>query len=124
MLYPMLSRLLPQRKKILARARILRKLKMTNAEQLLWNEIRAHRFCGLKFRRQVPLGPYIADFLCVEKKLIIELDGKSHEEKKSYDERRTKYLEERGLRVLRFTNDDVEDDVEIVLKRIAEIINE
>ena len=97
---------------------------MTNAEQLLWNEIRAHRFGGLKFRRQVPLGPYIADFLCVEKKLIIELDGKSHEGKKSYDERRTEFLEKCGLRVLRFKNDDVEDDVEIVLKRISEIISE
>ena len=97
---------------------------MTNAEQLLWNEIRAHRFGGLKFRRQVPLGPYIADFLCVEKKLIIELDGKSHEGKKSYDERRTKYLEECDLRVLRFTNDDVEGDMEGVLQRIAEVVSE
>lgn len=116
----MLSELFPQKEKILSRARILRKTKMTNAEQLLWNEIRAHRLYGLKFRRQIPLGPYIADFLCIEKKLIIELDGKSHEERKSYDERRTKYLEEHGFQVLRFTNDDVENDVEIVLKKIAE----
>jgi len=120
----MLTRLHPQRKKTLDRARLLRKAQMTNAEQLLWNEIRAHRFGGLKFRRQVPLGPYIADFLCVEKKLIIELDGKSHEGKKSYDERRTKYLEECDLRVLRFTNDDVEGDMEGVLQRIAEVVSE
>jgi len=120
----MLTRLHPQRKKTLDRARLLRKTQMTNAEQLLWNEIRAHRFGGLKFRRQVPLGPYIADFLCVEKKLIIELDGKSHEGKKSYDERRTKYLEECDLRVLRFTNDDVEGDMEGVLQRIAEVVSE
>ena len=119
----MLTRLHPQRKKTLDRARLLRKAQMTNAEQLLWNEIRAHRFGGLKFRRQVPLGPYIADFLCVEKKLIIELDGKSHEGKKSYDERRTKYLEECDLCVLRFTNDDVEGDIEGVLQRVAKVVS-
>ena len=117
----MLTRLHPQRKKTLDRARLLRKAQMTNAEQLLWNEIRAHRFGGLKFRRQVPLGPYIADFLCVEKKLIIELDGKSHEGKKSYDERRTGFLEKCGLRVLRFKNDDVEGDMEGVLQRVAKV---
>jgi len=117
----MLTRLHPQRKKTLDRARLLRKAQMTNAEQLLWNEIRAHRFGGLKFRRQVPLGPYIADFLCVEKKLIIELDGKSHEGKKSYDERRTEFLEKCGLRVLRFKNDDVEGDMEGVLQRVAKV---
>ena len=96
---------------------------MTNAEQLLCDEVRSRRFNGLKFRRQAPLGPYIVDFLCVEKRLVIELDGKSHEGRESYDERRTAYLAEHGLLVLRFPNDDVENDTEDVLRRIADFIS-
>jgi len=119
----MLNHLFPLRKKSLWRARIFRKAQMANAEQLLWDEVRSRRFNGLKFRKQAPLGPYIVDFLCVEKRLVIELDGESHEGRKSYDERRTAYLAERGLLVLRFPNDDVEDDTEDVLRRIAEFIS-
>jgi len=119
----MLNHLFPLRKKSLGRARIFRKAQMTNAEQLLCDEVRSRRFNGLKFRRQAPLGPYIVDFLCVEKRLVIELDGKSHEGRESYDERRTAYLAEHGLLVLRFPNDDVENDTEDVLRRIADFIS-
>ena len=85
---------------------------LTPAEQLLWSVLRAHRLAGLKFRRQVSIGPYIADFYCAAAGLIVEADGESHEVRQSYDQQRTIDLESHGLRVIRVSNDDVMTNLE------------
>ncbi len=89
-------------------ARELRR-NMTQAERRLWSAVRGKRLLGLKFRRQQPIGPLIVDFVFVEAGLIIELDGAQHhdEEQFWYDYRRTKFLETKGYRVMRFNNSDV-----------------
>lgn len=100
------------------RAKHLRQ-NMTGPERKLWSLLRARRLRGLKFRRQVPIGPFIVDFLCKEVSLVIELDGWSHTDRGKYDLRRQAYLEEEGYRVLRIDNDDVlAADVEPVLHGI------
>lgn len=92
--------------------------KMTTTEILLWEKLRNRRFKGIKFRRQVNIGPYIADFLCKQHRLIIEVDGKSHDDKKEYDEKRDTFLNEHGYSVLRIKNEDVCNDIDDVLKKI------
>ena len=87
-------------------AKILRR-NMTDAEQKLWRQLRASRFAGHKFKRQVPLGKFVVDFVAPSAKLIIELDGGQHAEQAQEDAVRTAFLEQRGYRVLRFWNDDV-----------------
>ena len=79
----------------------------TDAERRLWQHLRLRQFAGCKFRRQVPIAGYIADFVCPEMKLIVELDGGQHVEQAAYDARRTHALEAEGYRVLRYWNDDV-----------------
>ncbi|HLC75910.1 MAG TPA: DUF559 domain-containing protein [Candidatus Peribacterales bacterium] len=115
----MLSHLLRTSKKTIGRARLLRKAQFTIAERLLWEELRGRRCNGIKFRRQVPLEPFIADFLCAEAHLVIELDGESHKGREAYDARRTKFLAQHDFRVMRFRNDDVIEDIDTVLKRIV-----
>ncbi len=88
------------------RARALRR-DDTDAEARLWNALRARRLGGWRWRRQVPKGPFIVDFLCVEAGLVVELDGGQHTEQVAYDERRTADLEGLGLRVIRFWNSAV-----------------
>ncbi|HSD37328.1 MAG TPA: endonuclease domain-containing protein [Rhodocyclaceae bacterium] len=90
----------------------------TEAEQCLWYHLRAHRFLGLKFKRQKPVGPYIADFICIEGKLIVEVDGGQHVEAKAYDDARDKYLNDQGFTVLRFWNNEVLNQTEAVLDKI------
>ena len=89
-------------------ARDLRR-RMTNAEEILWRELRGRKFLGLKFRRQMPVGPYVADFACIERKLIVECDGRPHEndEQRAHDARRDAWFRENGRRVLRIPNDRV-----------------
>jgi adenine-specific DNA-methyltransferase len=89
---------------------------MTEAETLLWQHLRARQVAGCKIRRQVELGPYIADFACIEKKLIIEADGGQHGEE--WDAERTASLESMGYRVLRFWNHEILTETEAVLERI------
>nr|WP_311538695.1 endonuclease domain-containing protein [uncultured Bradyrhizobium sp.] len=103
------------------RAKQLRRA-MTRAETLLWRHLKADRLAGLNFRRQAPIGSYIADFVAHACKLVVELDGESHdfEERIRHDERRDAWLESRGYRVLRFTNDDVMRNLEGVALSIAE----
>jgi NAD+ synthetase len=103
----------------LERIRQLRK-NQTNAEQLLWALIRDRQLANHKFRRQHPLPPYIADFYCHEAKVVIELDGGQHHEDQAlmYDAQRTKYLEEQGLSVLRFANQDVLTKTQLVLETL------
>ncbi len=97
----------------IAKAKELRK-NSTDAERVLWQQLRAHRFAGYKFRRQQPLGHYIVDFVCFEKHLIIELDGGQHAEQAVYDAERSAWLQSQGFRVLRFWNHEVLTDVEAV----------
>ena len=102
---------------LLKNAKSLRK-SQTDAEIKLWYYLRAHRFMGLKFKRQKPIGKYIVDFICIEQKLIIELDGGQHADKVDYDEQRTKFLENEGYQVLRFWNNQVLQEMESVLEAI------
>jgi len=94
---------------------------MTEAELKLWNELRAHRLMGLGFRRQVPIGPYVADFVCSAHNLIVEVDGSQHGEAENVarDQARTAYLEGRGWTILRFWNDDVLRDIDGVCDHIV-----
>jgi very-short-patch-repair endonuclease len=80
--------------------------------------LRSRKLNGLKFRRQVPVGHYIADFLCIETKVILELDGPSHDESEEEDVRRTRWLNEQGYRVVRFLNEHVQQDIDAVLRTI------
>ena len=86
-------------------ARTMRR-EMTEAEGKLWSELRNRRLDRIKFRRQVPIGNYIADFVCLHSRLIVELDGSQHSESR-YDAVRDAELKRRGFRVLRFWNDEV-----------------
>ena len=90
----------------------------TQAEAYLRERLRAKRLQGLKFKRQVPIGPYIADFVCRQAKLIVELDGSQHADAADYDERRTRFLQDQGYQVLRFWNNDVLERTEAVLEVI------
>jgi len=90
----------------------------TTAESLLWNQIRAKRFFGIKFKRQYGVGPYILDFFCREKHLAIEIDGGQHAEKIDYDNNRTMYLNDHGIKVLRFWNNEVTQNIDGVLETI------
>jgi very-short-patch-repair endonuclease len=88
------------------KARSLRK-SQTDVEQLLWKQLRNRNLSNHKFRRQFPIEPYIADFACLELKLIIELDGGQHANQINYDDQRSLFLEQRGFKVIRFWNNDV-----------------
>lgn len=94
----------------------------TEAEKILWNVLRGKRLNGLKFRRQHPYEKTILDFFCVEHQLVVELDGSIHDEPDQFssDEERTKFLNDRGLKVIRFKNDDVLKNLPNVLRRIVE----
>ena len=95
----------------------------TPTEQKLWHHLRAKRFEGAKFRRQVVIGRYIADFACrIPRMLIVEVDGETHALQPAYDEQRTAFLESKGYRVLRFTNREVGANMDGVLMTIAEAL--
>ena len=98
----------------------------TKAEKLLWEKLRNNQLGGLKFRRQHPVNIYIADFYCHKFKLIIELDGDYHnqEEQKQKDEVRTEVLRLNGLKIIRFKNEEVEQDINQVLTTIKNKIEQ
>jgi len=100
------------------RSRSLR-LRQTDAEQKLWQRLRGRQINGAKFRRQYPIGPYFADFCCVEQQLIVELDGSQHAERGAADEKRTTFLAQEGYRVIRFWDNEVLTYMTSVLERIA-----
>ena len=106
--------------RIIARARALRRA-MTGAERKLWSALRANRFAELHFRRQAPVGPYIADFACVAQRMVIEVDGATHstDAELARDARRDAWMAENGWRVLRFTNEDIYKRFADVLETIA-----
>ena len=105
------------RKPTLAKARRLRG-EMTEAEKRLWYLLRGHRFGGVKFKRQVPVGPYIVDFASISRRLIIELDGGQHDSRREHDVRRSAWLEADGYRVIRFWN-KVFENLDLVLQAIS-----
>ena len=102
---------------LLDNAKTLRR-NLTDAEQKLWYHLRAHRFMGRKFKRQKPIGRYVVDFVCLEEKLIIELDGGQHAENIEYDQVRDSWLRGQGYTVLRFWNNELMNETEGVLERI------
>jgi len=103
---------------VIDRARGLRH-HATPPEQFLWWVLRSRRLGGLKFRRQEPIGPYVVDYCCREIKLIVELDGMSHDDEQSRDAVRERWLQEQGYRLVRVTNWDVNEDLEAVARLIA-----
>jgi len=94
----------------------------TEAEVLLWHQLRDKRVGGLRFRRQYRLGPFIVDFVCLSARLVIEVDGPSHELTVDADVRRTRWLEDQGFRVLRFSNDQVMHDLAGVVQTIGAVL--
>jgi very-short-patch-repair endonuclease len=104
-------------------ARRLRK-NPTDAESRLWWCLRQKQLGGFRFRRQVPLGSYVADFVCLSEKLVIEVDGGQHAERIEHDEARTAWLAANGFRVLRFWNNDVLGNMEGVLQTILDALEQ
>jgi very-short-patch-repair endonuclease len=96
---------------------------MTNAEKRIWYRLRAHRFSGASFRRQFAIGAYVVDFVCLECRLIVEIDGGQHSENAS-DASRDAWLRSQGFEVLRFWNNDVLSNTNGVLERIAQAIQD
>ena len=94
---------------------------MTDSERLLWSRLRAEQM-GVKFRRQHPLGHYVADFACLDPKIVVELDGSQHQEQQAYDERRDAFFAQQGFKVLRFPTNAPMVNLEGVLTVIAEEI--
>jgi very-short-patch-repair endonuclease len=103
------------------KARQLRKT-MTVAELALWRHLRLGQLKGCKFRRQQPIGKYIVDFICLEKRLIIEVDGGQHSELASYDSERNAWLESQGFSVLRFWNNQLLKEMEAVEEVIVDAL--
>ena len=104
------------------RAKQLRR-NLTTAERRLWYRVRARRFFSYKIRQQVPIGPYVADFVCMDARLIIEVDGGQHAERSARDERRDRFLSEQGFVTVRFWNNEVLGNFDGVLCRIKEVLD-
>ena len=96
---------------------------MTEAEDKLWHELRDRRLDRIKFRRQMPIGKYIADFVCIDARLVVEIDGSQHADS-AYDEQRKAELKARGFRVLRFWNDDVLREMNSVCETIIAYVRD
>ncbi len=97
---------------------------MTEPETRIWFKLRAKRFADIKFRKQKVVGKYIVDFSSNEPKLAIEIDGDTHAGHEEYDAIRTRFLEERGYRVIRFSNKDIMENLEDVLETLAAVIEQ
>jgi len=108
------------KRKIFERAKELRK-NMTVAEKQLWNRLNSKQL-GVRFKRQHPIDIFIADFYCHQYKLVVEVDGEYHNEQIEYDEGRTAELERFGITVIRFTNDDVMEDIDRVVEEIKKCL--
>ena len=91
---------------------------MTNAEKILWKKLKNRKFDGYKFRRQHPIDSFIVDFYCHKLRLAIEVDGKIHQKQKEYDKGRTAELNRYEIAVIRFTNEQIEEDLLGVLQQI------
>ena len=104
-------------------ARALRN-NLTDAEQRLWQKLKRRQIATMKFRRQQPIGAFIVDFVCFERRLIVEVDGGQHAEQAPYDEQRTRWLEAQGYLVLRFWNNDVLANTEAVAQAILDAVEQ
>ncbi len=100
--------------------------RQTEAERILWFKLRDNHLHGDKFRRQEPIGNFIVDFVCYEKKLILEIDGNPHKEAstKINDNKRTEWLHQQGYEVLRFWNNEILNDITSVMKKITKFTKE
>ena len=103
------------------RARVLRK-NMTDTERCLWSRLKRRQINGYKFRRQFPIGAYIADFICLEARLIIEVDGGQHAEQTEKDKLRDKWLVSQNFHVLRFWNNEVLQETDAVVEAIVQAL--
>jgi len=110
-----------KRDKSVVRAKELRR-RSTEAEKIIWKHLRSKQMCGIKFRRQQPIGDYIVDFVCFEKHAIIEIDGGQHSLNSLGDRKRDKWLKSQGYRVLRFWNNDIMQNLEGVLEIIRSYV--
>ena len=108
------------KEKVIQRSRNLRR-ESTPQEIILWSRIKNRQFKNLKFKRQYQIGTYIVDFICEEKKLIIELDGWQHSEQENYDMERTKYLERQGYKVIRIWNGEINSNLAGVFLKLDEL---
>lgn len=120
----------PLRERVGVRAKITKQLSknlrknQTKAEIKIWRHLKNRALAGFKFRRQCPIGPYIVDFVCLEKMVVIEIDGGQHAEQMKIDARRTAYLKSRGFEVLRFWNNEVLANTDSILSVIlATLVN-
>jgi very-short-patch-repair endonuclease len=97
---------------------------LTRAEDLFWEQVRGGRLSGFKFRRQVPIAPYIVDFLCASARVVVELDGPPHDssERQSKDAKRDMFLRQQGFRVLRFSNDEFFGNPQLVMDLVLQAI--
>jgi very-short-patch-repair endonuclease len=111
-----------KRTKNLQRAKEMRH-KPVATEDLFWSFVRNRQLGGFKFKRQVLIEPYIADFVCIERNLIIELDGALHADRREYDAARDAFLKSQGYEVLRFTNEEFAGDVTTILRTIEHILS-
>jgi primosomal protein N' (replication factor Y) len=107
----------------LEQARTLRQ-RQTDAELRLWSRLRRNQLDGHHFRRQVPIGPYVADFACIARRVVVEVDGGQHSNRVDADTRRTAFLEKFHYRVIRFWNNDVLANTEAVLETIRVALRE
>ena len=98
-------------------ARILRK-HTTSHEKFLWEKLKLKQICGVRFRRQHPIDFFIADFYCHEARLVVEIDGEIHNQQREYDDGRSAEMERYFIKVIRFTNSEIEKNIEDVVKRI------
>jgi very-short-patch-repair endonuclease len=96
----------------------------TRAEALLWQRLRARSLLGHKFRRQHPVGPYVVDLVCLDRGLVIEIDGGQHDRPAEEQSARTAYLRASGFRILRFWNSEVSDNLEGVLEAVSTALSE
>jgi len=92
---------------------------MTDAERKLWQRLRVKQLRGWKFRRQHPYGDYILDFVCLDARLIVEVDGGQHADQQNVDAKRDEYLKSSGFQVLRFWNNQVLEELDAVVEAIA-----
>jgi very-short-patch-repair endonuclease len=116
--------MIPYNTNLIPLARKNRK-KSTPAESKMWEVLRGRKLAGLKFTRQKPLNMFIADFYCAELLLVVEIDGKIHEKQKDYDEFRSRtLLGSHGIIVIRFTNDEVLNEIDAVSEKLLTAVNE
>jgi very-short-patch-repair endonuclease len=100
------------------------KAQLTGAERFLWRHLRLRQIAGYKFRRQRPIGYYIIDFVCLEKRVVIEVDGGQHDARSSYDTERDLWLRNQGYSILRFWNHDVFTKIDAVMAVIQNALSE